>query len=119
MAAHRELLRTLQHQSRTTEEIEKSRSKQIAELLKANEQLQEHVSETLAGLKQTGGSQGRTRRGRAVSNDWPIKPPANLTVLDNTLLFLPEKGVRELNLEPNMNDKGDEDRKWILGSQTG
>ena len=45
---------------------------------------------------------------RNLSNDLPIKPPANLTILDNTLLFLPEKAVREFNLEANMNDKGDE-----------
>lgn len=43
------------------------------------------------------------------SNDWPIKPPADLTLLDNTLLFLPEQAVRELCLEPNMNDKGDKE----------
>ena len=48
-----------------------------------------------------------------ISNDLPIKAPRNLTVLDNTLLFLPEKAVREFNLEPNMNDKGDEDRGFF------
>ena len=62
---------------------------------------------------------GAKRMARVISNDLPIKAPRNLTVLDNTLLFLPEKAVREFNLEPNMNDKGDEDRGFLTRRRGG
>ncbi|CAK9026177.1 Hypothetical protein SCF082_LOCUS17375 [Durusdinium trenchii] len=90
MAAHKELLKMLQSQVKSNEEMEKSRAKQVSELLKKPSR-------------------------KVVSNDSSISPPKNLTILDNTLLFLPENAVRELSLEPNMNDKGDEEKYMWVG----
>lgn len=134
---------------KSAEEIEKSREKQINDLLKANQQLQEQVSSMTQGpnlgffqcfffktyfplvkavhhLESTFFQRpsaprkvGAKRMARVISNDLPIKAPRNLTVLDNTLLFLPEKAVREFNLEPNMNDKGDEDRGFLTRRRGG
>lgn len=44
---------------------------------------------------------------QVISNKSPIKAPAEPTFVENTLLFLPPNAVRELKLEPNMDDKGD------------
>jgi len=50
-----------------------------------------------------------------VSNDAPIKAPAEPTLMDNTQLFLPKAAVRQLGLEPNMDDKGDETKTLWFG----
>lgn len=42
-----------------------------------------------------------------VSNSACGDPPEEPSLMDNTLLFLPERAVSEFGLEPNMDDKGD------------
>mmetsp|Transcript_104454 Transcript_104454/g.185789 ORF Transcript_104454/g.185789 Transcript_104454/m.185789 type:complete len:668 (+) Transcript_104454:155-2158(+) len=55
-------------------------------------------------------------RGKTViSNDTPIKSPEEPTLVENTLLFLPEYAVNELSLEPNMDDKGDKEKELWFG----
>lgn len=50
--------------------------------------------------------------GFVISNSVPLKPPKDPTVMDNMLLFLPKAAVQELNLEPNMDDKGHKKEMW-------
>lgn len=50
-----------------------------------------------------------------VSNDSLMTPPTEPGLLDNTLLFLPEKAVVDLGLEPNMDDKGDAQKELWFG----
>jgi len=50
-----------------------------------------------------------------VSNDAVGKPPLEQSLMDNTLLFLPERAVAELGIEPNMDDKGDSKKELWFG----
>eukprot|EP00746_Dinoflagellata_sp_MGD_P074471 gnl/MRDRNA2_/MRDRNA2_30077_c0_seq1.p1 gnl/MRDRNA2_/MRDRNA2_30077_c0~~gnl/MRDRNA2_/MRDRNA2_30077_c0_seq1.p1 ORF type:complete len:653 (-),score=155.65 gnl/MRDRNA2_/MRDRNA2_30077_c0_seq1:353-2095(-) len=50
-----------------------------------------------------------------VSNSIPMHPPVEPSILDNTLLFLPDAAVREFKIEPNMDDKGDSKKKQWFG----
>eukprot|EP00931_Biecheleriopsis_adriatica_P117876 TRINITY_DN93358_c0_g1_i1.p1 TRINITY_DN93358_c0_g1~~TRINITY_DN93358_c0_g1_i1.p1 ORF type:complete len:613 (+),score=117.59 TRINITY_DN93358_c0_g1_i1:20-1858(+) len=52
---------------------------------------------------------------RVISNDTPIKAPKEPTLVENTLLFLPEHAVNELGLEPNMDDKGETRKELWVG----
>ena len=105
MAAHKELLKMIQFQMKSNEEVEKSRANQLSELLKAHEEV----------LQEVRGETHQKPSKKCISNDLPIIPPKNLTILDNTLLFLPENAVRELKLEPNLNDKGDAEKYMWVG----
>merc|ERR1719498_952726 len=50
-----------------------------------------------------------------VSNAAVEQPPQAPTLMDNTLLFLPERAVHELGLEPNMDDKEDPEKELWFG----
>jgi len=53
--------------------------------------------------------------GGVVSNAIPMHPPTEPTLLDNTLLFLPEKAVKDLCIEGNMDDKHDKKKENWFG----
>merc|ERR1719409_1279443 len=50
-----------------------------------------------------------------VSNAALPAPPSQPTLMDNTLLFLPEMAVKELGIEANMDDKGDDEKVLWFG----
>jgi len=52
-----------------------------------------------------------------ISNHTPVAHPApsEATLVENTLLFLPQAAVRAFDLEPNMDDKGDPKRELWFG----
>lgn len=50
-----------------------------------------------------------------ISNSRCGPMPTEPSLLDNTLLFLPEAAVKELGLEPNMDDKGDACKELWFG----
>jgi len=50
-----------------------------------------------------------------VSNSIPMHPPTEPTLLDNMLFFMPEKAVKDLKIEPNMDDKGDGKKELWFG----
>jgi hypothetical protein len=50
-----------------------------------------------------------------VENDVKLEAPSRPNIIDNTLLFLPAKAVDELGLQPNLDDKGDEERTLWCG----
>eukprot|EP00933_Yihiella_yeosuensis_P081441 TRINITY_DN95048_c0_g1_i1.p1 TRINITY_DN95048_c0_g1~~TRINITY_DN95048_c0_g1_i1.p1 ORF type:complete len:615 (+),score=107.49 TRINITY_DN95048_c0_g1_i1:125-1969(+) len=71
------------------------------------------IDTLLAHSANAGESDGTQRRAivhlqtrECVSNESTITKPKEPTLIDNTLLFLPEKAAHELGLEPNMDDKG-------------
>lgn len=49
------------------------------------------------------------------SNDEVGSAPKEATLMDNTLLFLPECACHELRIEPNMDDKGDPEKELWFG----
>jgi len=53
--------------------------------------------------------------GGVVSNSIPMTPPKEQTLLDNMLLFLPEKAVKDLKIEGNMDDKGEAKKELWFG----
>ena len=117
--AHRELLQMLTNQSSAHAEL----VKQHSELMKAHQDLlKNHASRTPSTpeVRAPAGcsSNPRVRKHRPrlyITNDTPLRAPSEPTLLDNTLLFLPERAVRDLNLEPNMNDKGDVEKSIWCG----
>eukprot|EP00930_Biecheleria_cincta_P002454 TRINITY_DN103467_c0_g1_i1.p1 TRINITY_DN103467_c0_g1~~TRINITY_DN103467_c0_g1_i1.p1 ORF type:complete len:842 (-),score=183.78 TRINITY_DN103467_c0_g1_i1:52-2577(-) len=52
-----------------------------------------------------------------VSNHTPIKHPEPVaaTLVENTMIFLPLSAVRALDLEPNLDDKGDDSKELWFG----
>merc|ERR1719409_932548 len=50
-----------------------------------------------------------------VSNAALPAPPSQPTLMDNTLLFLPEMAVKELGIEANMDDKGEDEKELWFG----
>mmetsp|Transcript_137047 Transcript_137047/g.356021 ORF Transcript_137047/g.356021 Transcript_137047/m.356021 type:complete len:510 (+) Transcript_137047:90-1619(+) len=52
---------------------------------------------------------------RGLEEDAPISPPENLGVVGNCLICLPEACVRVLGIAPNINDKGETDKRFWLG----
>eukprot|EP00931_Biecheleriopsis_adriatica_P038178 TRINITY_DN21896_c0_g1_i1.p1 TRINITY_DN21896_c0_g1~~TRINITY_DN21896_c0_g1_i1.p1 ORF type:complete len:625 (+),score=116.08 TRINITY_DN21896_c0_g1_i1:251-1876(+) len=50
-----------------------------------------------------------------VSNSTRIEAPKKPTLIQNTLLFLPERAVLDLGIEPNMDDKGDPMKELWFG----
>ena len=116
LVAHRELLQTLTTQSAGQAEL----VKQHSELMKAHQELVKlrSVPTPPPEVRPAGSANPRIRRQKTrhfVSNDIDLQAPSEPTLLDNTLLFLPERAVRDMSLEPNMNDKSDNDKTMWSG----
>ena len=119
MVAHRELLQMMAAQSAGHAEL----VKQHSELMKAHQELVKQCGsmkpKTPEGRPAVGScTNPRIRKQRSrlyVTNDSKLTPPIEPTLVDNALLFLPERAVRDMNLEPNMNDKGDSDKTMWCG----
>jgi len=60
-------------------------------------------------------NKGRGDQEELIRNDFPISPPEEPTLMDNTQLFLPKSAVGALGLEPNMDDKGDQKKELWFG----
>jgi len=75
-----------------------------------------HISVSRPGGEEANGaSPGKGAFQLMVTNDTPIVAPVEASILDNTLLFLPESAANELGLEPNMDDKGDNRKTMWFG----
>jgi len=51
----------------------------------------------------------------SISNDTPLVPLKDYTLVDNALLFLPPRAVHDFGIEPNMDDKGDSTKTLWFG----
>ncbi|CAJ1360220.1 unnamed protein product [Effrenium voratum] len=128
MKAHRELLQVLQTQATSHEEL----TRQHTELLKAHQALlasavspapapaaREAPAPLTPAPPPSNAPKGRhMRKAKShyyVTNEVKLQLPSNPTLLDNTLLFLPERAVRDYNLEPNLDDKGDSEKYMWFG----
>jgi hypothetical protein len=57
----------------------------------------------------------RVKAQLTVQNNVILEEPSRPNIIDNTLLFLPAKAVDELGLQPNLDDKGDDERTLWCG----
>eukprot|EP00441_Pelagodinium_beii_P015322 CAMPEP_0197654880 /NCGR_PEP_ID=MMETSP1338-20131121/39114_1 /TAXON_ID=43686 ORGANISM="Pelagodinium beii, Strain RCC1491" /NCGR_SAMPLE_ID=MMETSP1338 /ASSEMBLY_ACC=CAM_ASM_000754 /LENGTH=640 /DNA_ID=CAMNT_0043230409 /DNA_START=65 /DNA_END=1987 /DNA_ORIENTATION=+ len=98
------LLASQGHQSLTTDHAKLTGS--FNDLAKSHHELLQKYTDLLTA-KGAPAAQLGPGPSPQVTNEHTIQKPQVPTLMDNTLLFLPERAVIELGLEPNMDDKGD------------
>lgn len=77
------------------------------DLSKGSISVDDFVDWTYGDKKAASGPKPEYMKNGVVSNSIPMRAPEQQTLLDNTLLFLPAKAVKDLKIEGNMDDKGD------------
>mmetsp|Transcript_110451 Transcript_110451/g.246819 ORF Transcript_110451/g.246819 Transcript_110451/m.246819 type:complete len:691 (-) Transcript_110451:35-2107(-) len=118
LKVHRELLATVQKQQEMMRKQHESMSKAQEELMGAHQDLLDKAmtAPVATAFTQAAGVQWSASGLPVIKNDpKAIEKPTEPTLMDNTLLFLPEKAVKELGLEPNMDDKGDQKKELWFG----
>jgi len=118
LKVHRELLATVQKQQEMMRKQHESMSKAQEELMGAHQDLLDKAmtAPVATAFTQAAGVQWSASGLPVIKNDpKAIEKPTEPTLMDNTLLFLPEKAVKELGLEPNMDDKGDKKKELWYG----